>query len=169
MIEFNGIKEFNLINTNFVFTKNKESKKELNCIDEYYHLKCYFIEQISSLGYNFVIPTENKFLVETFYNTVIRLLVDLDMNENQLNYYKKNLVRYKPIHSRYELVQMLENEKLNFKQNDSRFYLGFRSITYILLEKIDELSHQYIKEIFDMLLPFFEYKTIRKYDLNYHF
>ena len=56
-----------------------------------------------------------------------------------------------------ELIHFLELQKSNFKRNDSRYRLGFRSLWFIINENLSSITLEDIANFNKKLKPFYKY------------
>jgi len=160
-INFNGIRNsfgsFSLINFNFYKKTKKQhnpivTKKESNFGQHF--LISYYANFCILPDFQVPDSTMNKLLVERFYNVAIKLTKDFEFTESQFDYFKNNF-RAKSVNNKFELIEFLTTEKIQINRNDSRYYLGFRSIYSVINDNSDKMSYEYLAEINEMLEPFF--------------
>lgn len=154
----NTFGSFSLFNFNFINSNGEKHKKEVQKNEKIDFGKNHIISIYSRFcslpDFQVENPTMNKILVHSFYNVAIKLTKDLDLTDSQFNYYKKNFLA-KNVRDKSDLIEYLINEKLRINKNDSRYYLGFRSIYFILNQNINIINYKYLSEINKMLTPFF--------------
>lgn len=101
-------------------------------------------------------PTMDKQLTSAFYNAARKLVFDLKYTEDEFNYCKKNYLAYQ-VTNKSELIDFLIEQRDHLELNDSRYYLGFRSIYFTLRQNINNVDYEYISEINKILTPFYMY------------
>jgi hypothetical protein len=104
----------------------------------------------------------SKKYTDAFYNVVIKVLKEFEIKDEEFNYIRKNLTS-EEIYNREQLIGWLLREKQNPIPNDSRYRLGFRSVSYILRNNLDKINGLYIAEVNAMLKPFYDtykYKSL---------
>lgn len=175
-INFNGIRNsfgsINLININFDRTQKKYSistfrKKEFD-FGKYIVISKY--ANFCSLS-DFEVPdaTMNKLLVESFYNVAIKLTKDFEFTDSQFEYFKNNFLA-KGVVNKFELIEYMTIEKIQINRNDSRYYLGFRSIYSVINDNSEIISYEYLAKINKMLEPFFssyKHKELLTFGLSF--
>ena len=160
-INFNGIKNSfgsnRLINLNFDLKKRNlpkfnETEKEFD----------YGKHHMISNYHNFsILPhfeilesTMNKLLVERFYNVAIKLTKDFEFSDSQFEYFKNTFLA-KNVKNKLDLIEYLTTEREQKNRNDSRYYLGFRSVYFVLNNNLENVNYEYLAEINKILEPFF--------------
>ncbi|TCI93799.1 hypothetical protein [Tenacibaculum sp. M341] len=99
-------------------------------------------------------PTMNKVLTTPFYNAAKKIVFDLKYTDDEFKYCKENFLA-KEVNDQLELIDFLTENQTNLKQNDSRYYLGFRSFYFAFRQNIDVIDYEYISAINKTLTPFF--------------
>ena len=100
-------------------------------------------------------PTLNKDLLKSYFDVSIKIINDFGLgDESKFKYHAKNF-RASSVHNKDQLLGYLRREKEYPTQNDSRYLLGFRSISVILEDNIDKIDVHYITNINSKLQPFF--------------
>lgn len=160
-INFSGIKNsfgtINLINISLDGKKNS-TRDLIKSTKEFDYGKNQILMNFSNFcglpHFEIANATMDKLLVRSFYDVIIKLTNDFDYTISQFEYFKNNLLA-KGVKTKTELVGYLITEREQINQNDSRFYLGFRSIYSVLNNNIENVSYEYLAEINQMLAPFF--------------
>ena len=105
--------------------------------------------------------TESPELIVPFYDLAIELTQKYSVNERSIDHYITNFTMEnshpKSVKNLDELVNFLELQKSNFKRNDSRFTLGFRSIWFIINENLSIITLEDIASFNKKLKPFYKY------------
>jgi|GEM_PF-3945556 len=99
-------------------------------------------------------PTMNKYLTAPFYDAAKRIVNDLKYSATEFDYCKKNYLADNA-RTKLELIDFLSEQKYNPQQNDSRYYLGFRSFYFAFRQNIGEIDFDYIAEINKIMTPFY--------------
>lgn len=97
--------------------------------------------------------TTNSKLVNLFYCVSIDVILTCNIDSNHIGFVSRNYLLdcdHKSI-----LAYKLNRLRFNMERNDSRYTLGFRSLSFILHENIENLTVTYIQEKLDQLRPFF--------------
>ena len=175
-INFNGIKNsygsVGLMNFIFNFKKVnllKSNKNENEFDSGKHHLISNYSSFCSLPDFEVQNPTMNKLLIRSFYDVVIKLTKDFEFTVSQFDYYKKNFLAINA-RNKLELIEFLIVERENIKPNDSRYYLGFRSIFFVLNNNSEIVNYEYLEGINNMLEPFFssfKHKELLTFGLSF--
>jgi len=129
----------------------------MNINDEIYLYKSMLLLPISRF---YLIPdfevenaTMNDCMLASYFAVVNKILIDFEI-EKDFSYHAENF-GFKKAQTKKELIMLLKNEQLSPSRNDSRYRLGFRSISSIINDNISTIKPSYIKEINLILEPFF--------------
>ena len=99
-------------------------------------------------------PTMNKELVNLHYILTIEYLSKFEIeNDHRLRYLSGN--HGITANSRLDLIEQLEAERKSPRRNGSRYCLGFRTLSCILSDNIDQITVDELKELTYRLKPFF--------------
>lgn len=99
-------------------------------------------------------PTVNKYLTIPFYDAAIKLVNDLEYSDNDFDFCKKNYLA-NHTQNKSELVDFLSEQKYNIQQNDSRYYLGFRSFYFALRQNLSKINYEYLVGLNRIISPFY--------------
>lgn len=160
-INFNGIKNSfgsnSLINFNFDLKKRNQlsfSKNEKEFDYGKYHMISNYYNFSSLPHFEILDSTMNQLLVRRFYNVAIKLTKDFEFTDSQFEYFKNNFLA-KNTKNKLDLIEYLITEREQNNRNDSRYYLGFRSVYCVLNNNLETISYEYLVEINRILEPFF--------------
>jgi len=128
-------------------------------IDDLYFIKMRLINKIATVqqvpNFNLDNPTMNPYLIDSFYKTAIKVLQDISIDPKYFGYIKKNFSAYS-VNNISELIGYLKHEMKEPKRNDSRYYMGLRSIYFVLRQNISAINVDYIDSVNNSLTPFYE-------------
>lgn len=139
-----------LPNRSYRFNERKEHENFsklclLLPISRFYQVPIFDIEE----------STLNKILLKSYFEVAIKLLTDFDLgDESKFKYHASNFLA-SSVHNKDQLLGYLIREKEYPTQNDSRYLLGFRSISVLLEDNLDKIDVNYILNINSKLQPFF--------------
>ena len=147
-----------IFNLNFIYNRAQSARIGLEC-EEREIMKSRLIRPLASFYChpNFEVNQiiTNEILLESFYKVAIKLTNDFEMSKSQFDYYKKNFGAHY-VDNRIELTCYLTNQSLYEQRSDARYYLGFRSVYFILYNNLEKINYNYCLEINKLLKPFFD-------------
>jgi hypothetical protein len=105
--------------------------------------------------FNIEDSTMNEELLKAYFEVAIKLVTEFDLGDDNLfKYHASNFLAFS-VQNRNELIGYLKREQQNPTENNARYRLGFRSISFIMENNLDKIDTFYISYINSKLQPFF--------------
>ena len=154
--------------SNFVYDKLKSRRNHLsrsNYREASRAEKRHILSDIAMLHQipEFDIPnaTTDRYLVDIFSAVTIEALIKFKVSKSELEYICGN--HSCKVSSKTELIRHIENARRNLYRNDSRYRLGFRTLSYLITYNIDKISVEELKTLMNRLRPFFSVYSRKEY------